>query len=292
MSTITIQTAGASGTWGGISGTLANQTDLDTALGTKAVDASVVHNSGNETVAGVKTLSSVPVAAGLTAPASTGLALASPLGASASDVCVDVGSSVADASVNASAALMRVVTGMAGTRSPRFVIDKNGGYILGGNSGGTTGFRVTDRVGGASYQTTLGVSIVGGSQGVNLAFDWSSGGIWACNDFSRFNGSAIVATITSTGALNQSGTDSSGSPGAATINKPIGISAIATGASSVVITNSLVTTGSHIQITLYGTDATCKEVHVEPPSNGSFTVSGSANATAPLKFAWSVRNML
>ena len=44
--------------------------------------------------------------------------------------------------------------------------------------------------------------------------------------------------------VNISGTDSTGSPGAATINKPAGKSAIAAGASSVTITNSQVVAGA------------------------------------------------
>lgn len=51
--------AGADGSgsvWGGIGGTLSNQTDLQTALNAKAADSAVVHDTGDETVAGVKTL--------------------------------------------------------------------------------------------------------------------------------------------------------------------------------------------------------------------------------------------
>lgn len=49
------------GTWGSITGTLSDQTDLQTALDDKANDADVVHDTGNETVAGVKTFSSDPL---------------------------------------------------------------------------------------------------------------------------------------------------------------------------------------------------------------------------------------
>lgn len=47
--------------WGTIIGTLSDQTDLQSALNAKANDADVVHDTGNETVAGVKTFSTVPV---------------------------------------------------------------------------------------------------------------------------------------------------------------------------------------------------------------------------------------
>ena len=47
--------------WGGITGTLSSQTDLQNALNAKALDSAVIHNTGNETVAGIKTFSSAPV---------------------------------------------------------------------------------------------------------------------------------------------------------------------------------------------------------------------------------------
>lgn len=104
----------------------------------------------------------------------------------------------------------------------------------------------------------------------------------------RYN-SAAMLQVTVAGMLSQSGTDSTGTPGAATINKPTGKSAIAAGASNVVITNSLVTAASNIIITPHARDATCKELIVVPAA-GSFTVSGTANATAALPFSWRVAN--
>lgn len=49
------------GAWGSITGTLSDQTDLQSALDDKADDDAVVHDTGAETVAGVKTFSSFPV---------------------------------------------------------------------------------------------------------------------------------------------------------------------------------------------------------------------------------------
>jgi hypothetical protein len=51
--------------WGGITGTLSNQTDLNTALGLKANTADVVLLTGNQTITGVKTFSS-PIAGSVT----------------------------------------------------------------------------------------------------------------------------------------------------------------------------------------------------------------------------------
>jgi trimeric autotransporter adhesin len=45
----------SSAVWGAITGTLSNQTDLQSALNLKANDNAVVHNTGNETIAGQKT---------------------------------------------------------------------------------------------------------------------------------------------------------------------------------------------------------------------------------------------
>lgn len=53
--------APTSAVWGSITGTLSSQTDLQAALNAKATDTAVVHNTGNETVSGVKTFSSSPV---------------------------------------------------------------------------------------------------------------------------------------------------------------------------------------------------------------------------------------
>lgn len=85
-------------------------------------------------------------------------------------------------------------------------------------------------------------------------------------------------------------TDSSGSPGAATINKASGISAIATGASTVVITNNQVTATSRVLITNTSANATCTGAPwIVTVAAGSFTVTAPANCTvAAATFAWFV----
>lgn len=80
-------------------------------------------------------------------------------------------------------------------------------------------------------------------------------------------------------------TDSSGTPGAATINRPLGRSAIAMGASSVVVTNSLANATSQVDITPEDLDATLTAWKVTYAS-GSFTVTGNAVSTAVWKFRW------
>lgn len=97
-------------------------------------------------------------------------------------------------------------------------------------------------------------------------------------------------TQTFNGALFASTTDASGTPGAATINKPTGKVAIAIGASSVVVTNSLVTTASTVVAVLQFVDATATQILSVVPSAGSFTIRANANATAATKVAFVVIN--
>lgn len=93
-------------------------------------------------------------------------------------------------------------------------------------------------------------------------------------------------------------TDSTASPGAATINKPQGRSAVASGASTVVITNSLVTAASRIWTQYRGVvatglvDATALAITLVTSTAGSFTVTVTANVTAAsgLAFDWGIYN--
>lgn len=88
-------------------------------------------------------------------------------------------------------------------------------------------------------------------------------------------------------------TDSSGTPGNATINKSSGRSAFASAASSVVVTNSLVTASSIVIVQLETSGIGVGELSVVPAA-GSFTVT-SINAlgvatvvTGTAKFSWFV----
>lgn len=89
--------------------------------------------------------------------------------------------------------------------------------------------------------------------------------------------------------------DSSASPGAATLNVVCGRSAIASGASSVVVTNSNVATASNVFPVMETSGVGVGNLTVVPTS-GSFTVT-SINAlgvvtsvTSNLKFSWCVYN--
>ena len=194
-------------------------------------------------------------------------------GSGASDVVVKAGTSLADASVNAASALFAVRTGIGGTEADNFRVIKRG--VLIGN--GPSSIYLTTVEG--SYILDVG-NVRAATLNSTAYLGCSVGGV-----FRFFTDGAQF------GRIDQSGTDSTGSPGAATINRPIGKSAIAIGAASVVITNSLVAAASHVVITPHARDATCKELIVVPAA-GSFTVSGSANATAALPFSWEVKGLL
>jgi hypothetical protein len=92
-------------------------------------------------------------------------------------------------------------------------------------------------------------------------------------------------------SLELEGTDASGTPGAATINKIAGKVAIAAGASSVVVTCDKVTAASLVFAVLQFQDATLTFLRGVVPGAGSFTINGNANATAATKVAFIVINL-
>lgn len=82
-----------------------------------------------QTFAGAKTfLARIVATLGITAGANR-LDLRSDLGAGASDVCSVVGSTVADASVNAAAALLEGRTGLGSTEVTKFRVRKAGSFV-------------------------------------------------------------------------------------------------------------------------------------------------------------------
>lgn len=117
----------------------------------------------------------------------------------------------------------------------------------------------------------------------------SSWGIYTTDGIRATVGASAITLATGIKFAHAAPGDSSASPGAATINQPSGKAAVAAGASSVVITNSTVTTSSHIFITPLDIDTTLKEWKVAA-ANGSFTFTGNANATAAFKFQFLVVN--
>lgn len=78
--------------------------------------------------------------------------------------------------------------------------------------------------------------------------------------------------------------------GAYTNNSNSGVAAIAAGASSVVITNNLVDANSKIYAVVdqATADGTLLRVERIVPAAGSFTIYGTANATATTLIAWAI----
>lgn len=109
--------------------------------------------------------------------------------------------------------------------------------------------------------------------------------LWVDAGTTRLDGTVLL-----NGAITADTTDSSGTPGNATINKASGKVAIAIGASSVTVTNSLVTTASTVIATLQFVDATLTQILSVVPGSGSFVITGNANATAATKVAFVVIN--
>lgn len=277
-----------------------------------------------QTFAGIKTFTSAIVA-------SAGVRVASIFnnnGTGASDVGVKVGVSTADGSVNAAAKPFSVRTGIGGTEVEKFWVDKGGDFRTGGTVGSTGWFRgQSATLGYLSIDDSNGSRIVWGGQTITLgtgitlnstgaylnvytttgitrsfaadgaaavAHDIDTNSAWSnvtAKIMRWLTAGAERAAVTALGRFDQFGTDSTGTPGAATINKPTGKSSIAIGAASVVITNSLVSTASRVIITPHARDTTCKEL-IAVPAAGSFTVSGTANATAALPFSWQVSNII
>jgi hypothetical protein len=82
----------------------------------------------------------------------------------------------------------------------------------------------------------------------------------------------------------------SSSVGAQTINNPVGSLKIAAAASSVVVTNSLVTVNSIVLAQLQSNDATALYVKSVIPAAGSFTITLNAAATGQITVAFLVIN--
>lgn len=104
------------------------------------------------------------------------------------------------------------------------------------------------------------------------------------------NASIEAFRILSTGALLYPATNTAaGTTGARTINQIAGSVNVAGAGTTLVVTNSLVTTASLIFLQVYGTDATAKSATVTVAA-GSFTITLNAAATAETKVAWHVIN--
>ncbi len=233
-----------------------------------------------QTFAGPKTfLARIVATLGITSGAAR-LDLRSDLGANAADVCSVVGSTVADGSVNAGAKLISARTGLGGTEVEYLFFTKAGALAI---PAGVAGSWALDFAGGQFFVRTSGVAV---AQFLN------SGGFRSgyTIDINPLFGAFITLQLNSDGRVNQRGTDSGAAPGAATANNAAGINAIASGATSVTITNSLVAANSRVMVTWHADHGAARWWVTR--AAGSFTVTLSAAATANAAFSWEVSSLL
>lgn len=304
---ISLATAIAGGANGALLGT--DKTKLDALSGTNSGDVTVssptgwlsrvgqaltfslvsasgtvagVINTAAQTIAGAKTFSANIIA-------SAGIRLASlwnTNGTGASDVCVVIGSSVADASVNASAKLLSIRTGIGGSTTEKAYVDKTGNLVISGDikGTGTAGkFRgISASSGLVSCDDSIGTQVVYGSNKVIV----DSSAI-------QFHNAATYGTFfkveVASGRVSMAGTDSSASPGAATINKISGRSAIASGATTCTITNNLITANTRVKLTWEGDLGTQSRIPwVTYVAGTSFTVNVGSAPSSNVKFSWEI----
>lgn len=188
------------------------------------------------------------------------------LGAVSTDVIAKVGAYIADGSVHASAKLLSLRTGLGGTEVEKAYFEKNGSlvapylYVPNASAGGV--FWGLCRITG---------------QNVNGALDLS------------YNGQTpAIGLNTATGRIDQFGTDDTANAGNRTVNKPTGINTLASGATTITVTNNLCTATSRVLVTF----------HADPGGRywvtkaaGSFTVNVSAAPGADAPFSWEVSSM-
>ncbi len=203
-----------------------------------------------------------------------------------------------------------------------FVTTVSGGYVLGTNdkSGITfpAGLKAAFTVNNTAYITALSRSFYGGNFGLTVAESMQMVSPSASLVPLEINGAASNSAAVLVSKSGSSGTGdlwqgqnssatvlagfkSSGLPyfdatftaggttGAQTINKPVGSVNFASSATSITVTNSLVTANSVVMCTLQTNDATARIANVVP-SSGSFTINLTAAATTETKVAFMVVN--
>lgn len=115
-----------------------------------------------------------------------------------------------------------------------------------------------------------GITITSGTDALTTSLS-----TWNLNGVTTFN---LQRTVTA-----------GGTTGAQTINKPNGSVNIAAGGSSIVVTNSTVTTSSLINAVVNTNDATCSVKNAVPTAN-TITITMTANCTAETRVAFWVWN--
>lgn len=100
-------------------------------------------------------------------------------------------------------------------------------------------------------------------------------------------GAATFLKALADNSLQRTFTDSTAAPGAATANTSSGLAKFAAGASTCVITNSLVTASSVVMAALQAADGSLTTIIRVTPGSGSFTVTANAASTGTAaQFCW------
>ena len=133
------------------------------------------------------------------------------------------------------------------------------------------------------------ISATAANQGVALVPN-GKGGITVRNSGDTATIFGVQSVASGNYAPTMWASDESGTPGAAVINRPSGQVAVAIGASSVTVTNDLVTATSVVIATLQSYDATFTQILSVVPGVGSFVITGTAVAAAPTKIGFIVIN--
>lgn len=257
-----------------------------------------------QTFAGAKTfLARIVATLGITSGANR-LDLRSDLGAGASDVCSVVGSTVADASVNALAKLLSVRTGLGGTEIEKFFVRQDGAVVA------VSAFGSIDLTPGGT-PTINAVGLRRALFGSGASIWYAPGGTGATavmhqffpnfslNDraarvaqfFNDQNGINEVFSIFQLGTIKVgAGTiplvSATGTPSAtATQNAPKGRVTVPSAATSVTVTNDQVTADSFVGLEW---EALPGVTHSVSCAAGSFTVTFSAALGSSLTFRYFV----
>ena len=211
------------------------------------------------------------------------VAIRSSLGASATDVLNLIGSSTADASVNAAAKLVSFGTGIGGTYVEKAYHRKSGALVVldAGGTGNHLGVgNATDLSNvapGLKYDSgsaNIGIYNANGAAGIFINM---GSGLSQCTGAFTAAGTLTGSSLAMSGGL----TDVTGTPGSGTINTPKGRAAIASGGTSCTISSSLVTASSVIDVQWEDDPG---QRHRVVPGAGTFTVTLSGAAAALSKF--------
>lgn len=291
-----------------------NPTATDQTLGVGAA----IHRFANLVVGAVATLAETVT--NLVRATGVALVLRSDVGTGATDVSVKLGTSRTDGDTNQNAKLWSARTGIGATEVEYAYLQKNF-FSLGGASSNSGKNAFAAAKGNAIWEFSQGLANLtptfalrntsGKACGLYTGTTFSSfffdaAGFFTISSETRANidggnaggGTPIVqvaaglvtlcSRLSVLDRIDVLGGDSSASPGNATINKPTGKSAIASGATSVTITNSNVAAGDQVFITWHGDLGTQSKIPWVTTAAGSFTVNVGTAPGSAVAFCWVV----